>query len=605
MPPTTKCSIKKNNKLIQEISMERYYSSRLSNISEILSILIIIAGIVFLIGWALNIPILKSPGSIFSTIKSNVALCFVFIGISLWLMQTKRINQRNIRIAKILAIIVTFIGLLTLIEHLTGYNYGIDQILFTELPGAINTSSPNRMAFNAALSLVLVGSSILVLDKDIKIGWPLFQIIIIIEGLITFLAALGYAYQASDLYMVYNYTGIAIYATLIFGLIFFAIVFMRPDKGFIGLLQGESPGSVLGRKILPFVIAIPVILGWLNTFALNKGFYDIGLGNALLIFATVMVITTLLWRNIISINKTDLKRRKAEEAKQKLLEQIQLFAEELQNTNEELQVANEELQDTTEELQVTNEELQATTEELQASNEELQDTTEELQIANEELQQFAYAASHDLQEPLRTISSFTQLMQRRYAGQLDTDADEFMEYIVDGSKRMQQLINDLLEYTRVDTHVNEFKLVKLDNVIEDTLLNLKGSINENNAVITHDPLPTINADKGQLNQLFQNLISNAIKFQKPDEPPRIHISAKKEDDHYLFSVSDNGIGIEPQYTERVFVIFQRLHTRETYQGTGIGLSIVKRIVERHGGRIWVESEFGVGSTFYFTLKIIR
>jgi signal transduction histidine kinase len=602
MPPPQKCSIKKNNKLIQEISMERYYSSRLSNISEILSILIIIAGIVFLIGWALNIPILKSPGSIFSTIKSNVALCFVFIGISLWLMQTKRINQRNIRIAKILAIIVTFIGLLTLIEHLTGYNYGIDQILFTELPGAINTSSPNRMAFNAALSLVLVGSSILVLDKDIKIGWPLFQIIIIIEGLITFLAALGYAYQASDLYMVYNYTGIAIYATLIFGLIFFAIVFMRPDKGFIGLLQGESPGSVLGRKILPFVIAIPVILGWLNTFALNKGFYDIGLGNALLIFATVMVITTLLWRNIISINKTDLKRRKAEEAKQKLLEQIQLFAEELQNTNEELQVANEELQDTTEELQVTNEELQATTEELQASNEELQDTTEELQIANEELQQFAYAASHDLQEPLRTIASFTQLMQRRYAGQLDTDADEFMEYIVDGSKRMQQLINDLLEYTRVDTHVNEFKLVKLDNVIEDTLLNLKGSINENNAVITHDPLPTINADKGQLNQLFQNLISNAIKFQKPDEPPRIHISAKKEDDHYLFSVSDNGIGIEPQYTERVFVIFQRLHTRETYQGTGIGLSIVKRIVERHGGRIWVESLLGVGSTFYFTLK---
>jgi len=172
--------------------MEKSYLSKLSNISEALSVIIIISGIVFLIGWAFNVPILKSPGSLFSTIKSNVALCFVFIGISLWLMQTKRINQRNINIAKILAAIVTIIGLLTLIEHLTGFNFGIDQILFKELPEALNTSSPNRMAFNASLGLVLIGSSILVLDENIKIGWPLFQIIIIIEGLITFLAALGY-----------------------------------------------------------------------------------------------------------------------------------------------------------------------------------------------------------------------------------------------------------------------------------------------------------------------------------------------------------------------------------------------------------------------------
>ncbi len=560
--------------------MEKSYLSRLSNISEALSIIIIISGIVFLIGWAFNVPILKSPGSLFSTIKSNIALCFVFIGISLWLMQTKRVNQRNIKIAKILAAIVTIIGLLTLIEHLTGFNLLIDQILFKELPEALNTSSPNRMAFNAALGLVLVGSSILVLDKNIKIGWPLFQIIIIIEGLITFLAALGYIYQASDLYMVYDYTGIAIYATLIFGLIFFAIVFIRPDKGFIGLLIGESPGSVFGRRILPVVITIPIILGWLNTLGQNEGFFDIGLGNALLVFATVMVITTLLWINIISINKTDLKRQKAEAEKQKLLEQTQQFAEE---------------------LEVSNEELQATTEELQVANEELQDTTEELQVANEELQQFAYVASHDLQEPLRTIASFTQLLERRYKGQLDSDADEFMDYIVDGSKRMQYLINDLLEYTRLETKEGEFELTQLEKVIDDALFNLKVSIDENNAEITHDPLPEIRADKNQLILLFQNLIGNAIKFKKPQFPPRIHISAEKEDKQYVFSVQDNGIGIEPQYAERIFNIFQRLHTRETYQGTGIGLSIAKRIIERHGGQIWVESSLGVGSTFYFTI----
>lgn len=562
--------------------MKESYLYRLSNISEFLSIILIIAGIVFLMGWLFNVPILKSPDALFSTIKSNAALCFVFIGISLWLLQNKRINQRNVKIAKILAVIVTVVGLLTLIEHLTGINFGIDQILFNEIPGALNTSSPNRMAFTVALNLVLVGSAILVIDKNIKIGWPLFQLIIIVEGLMTFLAGLGYLYGASNLYMVYNYTGMAIYAALILGLIFFAVVFMRPDKGFIGLLMDEGPGSVLGRAIMPVVITIPILFGLLYLLGLNKGFYDNGLGSALLVFSTVMVITTLLWISIISINKTDLKRQKAEEQRQNLLEKTQQFAEE---------------------LEVSNEELQATAEELQVSNEELQATTEELQAANEELQQFAHVASHDLQEPLRNIASFTQLLERRYRGKFDSDADEFMDHIVNGSKRMQILINDLLEYTRLETNEKKFKLINLEEVIEDTLFNLKVLINENNAEITHDMLPEIRGDKTQLTLLFQNLIGNAIKFKKTDETPKIYISAHEdeEDNEYVFSVSDNGIGIDPQYVERIFVIFQRLHTRREYSGTGIGLAICKKIVERHGGRIWVESELGKGSTFYFTI----
>ncbi|MGZ7107984.1 MAG: PAS domain S-box protein, partial [Methanobacterium sp.] len=245
-----------------------------------------------------------------------------------------------------------------------------------------------------------------------------------------------------------------------------------------------------------------------------------------------------------------------------------------------------------EELRKSHDELELKVEERTA---ELDVLIDELKRSNKELQQFAYVSSHDLQEPLRTIASFTQLLERRYKGQLDSDADEFMDYIVNAAKRMQTLINDLLQYSRVTTKGKEFQSVDVNEVLDTVLSNLKTSIDENNAEITVDNLPTLMADDSQLIQLFQNLIGNAIKFKKVDEPPKIHISARKDEDKndYIFTVADNGIGMEPQYAERIFVIFQRLHTMDVYKGTGIGLSVAKKIVERHGGHIWVESEFGV------------
>lgn len=233
----------------------------------------------------------------------------------------------------------------------------------------------------------------------------------------------------------------------------------------------------------------------------------------------------------------------------------------------------------------------------------LEETIGELKRSNDELQRFAYVASHDLQEPLRTIASFTQLLERRYEGKLDSDADEFIEYVVEAAQRMQQMINDLLDYSRIMAKRKEFEEVSSENVLIGVIRSLKTIADENNAVITHEKLPTVIADSSQLRRVFQNLIVNAIKFQKPDEPPRIHISCQKDEKRkeYIFSVSDNGIGIEEQYFDRIFTIFQRLHTRDNYQGTGIGLSIVERIIEKHGGRVWIESEPGVGSTFYFTI----
>ena len=237
---------------------------------------------------------------------------------------------------------------------------------------------------------------------------------------------------------------------------------------------------------------------------------------------------------------------------------------------------------------------------LDQTQHELEKTVAELKRSNAELEQFAYVASHDLQEPLRMVASYTQLLAKRYKGQLDADADEFIGYAVDGASRMQRLIQDLLAYSRVATLGHGLEPVDCKVLFEAVLKNLRLAIDESRAVVTHEILPTVMADGRQLAQVFQNLIGNAIKF-RGEEPPHLQVSAKRLTDEWQFSVRDNGIGIDPQYAGRIFVVFQRLHNIAEYPGTGMGLAICKKIIERHGGRIWVESQLGKGATFYFTL----
>ena len=224
----------------------------------------------------------------------------------------------------------------------------------------------------------------------------------------------------------------------------------------------------------------------------------------------------------------------------------------------------------------------------------------ELERSNKELEQFAYVASHDLQEPLRMVSSYTQLLARRYEGQLDEKAQTYIEYAVDGAVRMQRLINDLLAYSRITTRGEPAQAVDAHALLGEVLRNLTALTDESHALVSAAELPIVHADPTQLSQLLQNLISNAIKFRRAD-PPYVHLSAQDLGAEWRFAVQDNGIGIEAKYAERIFIIFQRLHTRQEYPGTGIGLAVCKRIVERHGGKIWFESEPGQGTTFYFTL----
>lgn len=246
--------------------------------------------------------------------------------------------------------------------------------------------------------------------------------------------------------------------------------------------------------------------------------------------------------------------------------------------------------------------LELSSKELNEKNHQIEAQKLELERSNTELEHFAYIASHDLQEPLRTVQSYLQLIKRRYGSKLDQDAEEFMAFAVEGATRMRQLIEDLLTYARVASRAKPLEVTAVGDVVDEVVKSLEVRLKEKDAVIEKDDLPTVMADRRQLGQLLQNLIANAVKFQQKGSTPRVRIAAEKKGDEWIVSVKDNGIGIKPEYQEKIFVLFQRLHSREEYDGTGVGLAVCKKIVERHGGRIWVKSQLGEGATFFFTLK---
>ncbi|MTK63571.1 MAG: PAS domain S-box protein, partial [Methanobacterium sp.] len=281
---------------------------------------------------------------------------------------------------------------------------------------------------------------------------------------------------------------------------------------------------------------------------------------------------------LIGVNVDITALKKYESEQQILLENEKELTRKLHSSNQKLEKVNEEL--------IHHQLMQSK-------------LIRKLEISNKELEQFAYVASHDLQEPLRMVTSFTQLLAMKYKDKLDSDADDYIEFIVEGSHRMKDLIDDLLVYSRINKEKTEHQFSDINQILDKVLLGMKNTIVEENAIITHDKLPTVRCDSLQLGQVFQNLISNSIKFHKTT--PRIHISAEETDDEWIFGVNDEGIGIDPKHQEQIFDVFKRLHTRNEYPGTGIGLSICKRVVESQNGNIWVESKPGLGSSFYFTL----
>lgn len=323
-----------------------------------------------------------------------------------------------------------------------------------------------------------------------------------------------------------------------------------------------------------------------------------------------MLFLTFLITSIIVGQLSARAKRRAEDSEIRKNEIARLYADLQQENNERksaeiaLRKSQEELemrvQQRTSELKNSNQQLESEVIERKRAEAVLEERSQDLARSNAELERFAYVASHDLQEPLRMIGSYLQLIASRYQDKLDADANQFIEFAVDGAKRMRMLISDLLNYSRIGTCAEPFAPVDCAAVLKTVLHSLQVKIQESAAQISYDPLPSVIGDATQLAQLFQNLIDNAIKFQR-GQAPAIHIGVEEKNGYWQFSVQDNGIGIDPQYFDRLFILFQRLHGRAAYPGTGMGLAICKKIIERHGGTIWIKSQAGSGSTFFFTI----
>jgi len=660
----------------------------LRSLSGISGILVILIGFIILMGWLANIPILTTPNIDYEPTSLPTSLCFVLTGIAIILLQKENCSPQYKRIAQILSLVVLLIGLFTLLDYTFNFFTGISLVGI-----GFENLKIFRMSIIAALSFILTGAAILLIDnRNFRCNYS--QYFMLIVFFMMYLILLGFIYQ-TEIYTIDNDVHPAIYGVITFILITLGILSLRPDRGIVELLTSKRLGGSFGYKILLAIVIIPIIVGGLRLLGELLGLYGLRFGAALMTFTVTAILFLITMLSTISIDNIDVKRRKAENELKKahdhLEEQVKERTAELKRAYKSLEASENQFRTLTEnsidiiirfgtdlKIQYSNRDsktlglsekdligksvnelgISKDVEKLWNSNlqkalktgdiqsfeynlpeneemrifssyvipeicngkvrsliavsrnitkrkkveEQLKQTIRELERSNEELQSFAYITSHDLQEPLRTMGSYAGLLKRRYKGKFDQDADDFLDFMVDSAKRMKDMIQGLLDYSRVGTQGGKFRKFSSEEALSTALSNLHSSIEECQAEVTHDNLPEIFADRDQITRVFQNLIGNALKFRREEITPKIHISAKKEGNEYIFSVSDNGIGIEEQYTERIFEVFKRLHAIGEYQGAGIGLAIVKRIIDCHGGHIWVESEPGNGSTFYFTIQ---
>ncbi len=773
-------------------------------------------GSLVLTGWLLDIEILKSvlPGA--TPMRPLSAVCFILAGLALGRQSNafRRLAGApwSRRAAQGCAAFTALAGLATLGEVLLGVSFGLDEVLFPQALAAAQLLHPGRMSPATAVAFLLLGTSLLLLGADAVRGSRYVQPLALTVILAGAFFLLGYCFGVEAFYDVARPLPMALHTAVLLVALGMGVLAARPESGLMATFTSEYGGGAMARRILPVVLTLPFVTGWLRLLGDRSGWYGAGFGVALFATCNIGIFTTLIWWSARSLNRTDAGYRETERRlrfSQAQLETAQELAKtgswdlDLQtgrlnwsremyrllgrdpalppasyeefiewvhpddrgriaanyalllrrlpvepldfrtnpahgpvryigaryelrangaghprwaggtNTDitaqkrveETLQAALREVNELKGALaehaivtitdpqgkityaddmfcrisQYSREELlgrdhrlvnsgyhpkefirelwttiaqgrvwhgqiknraknrsyywvdttivpmldergqprqyvgiQSDITEQKVAEEGLLRRTEQLLRSNAALEQFAYAASHDLQEPLRGVSGCVQLLRKRYAGQLDARADEFIAHAVSNVEQMQALINGLLDYAHVDRGFNAPAPADCAEVFRQVRENLSVAIQESGAQVTCAGLPTVYGDRTQLGQLLQNLIGNALKFRGA-APPQIHVSAERLGNErgeqraagWQFAIRDNGIGIDPKYIDRIFGVFQRLHTRTQYPGTGIGLAICKRVVERHGGKIWLESELGRGSTFYFTITNLR
>lgn len=508
---------------------------------------------VVLVGWALDIGILKSVVPGFVTMKVNTAVAFLFAGAAL------RAAARDNRAAemRILAAAVAVIGVLSLCEYAFGWDLRLDQMLFRdrEDPQA-GPYIPGRMAPASGVLFLMTSGALLLLDSGLG-SWPSqFLSIIVLGG--SLFPLVGYLYGIGSMYKTGPYSSVALQTAVCFALTGAGLMLSRPDRGLMRVLASDTTGGVLGRRLLPAAFFVPLALGWILLEGQKAGFYDSGLRLVLFALWNVVILTVVIVWTAKSLFDVD-NLRKAAEAKIRLL-------------NDDLE-------------------------------KRVHERTTQLESANKELEAFSYSVSHDLRAPLRAIDGFSRIVMDDYAASLPEDGQSLLHDVCANTRRMGELIDDLLSFSKLGRQPLKRGRVAVDRLVKECLADLNPNHNGRRIELCIGELADCEGDVSLLRQVWINLLSNAIKYTGKCAQAVIEVGCRhgKPPDGPVYFVKDNGVGFDMRYAERLFGVFQRLHRSEDYEGTGVGLAIVARVVGRHGGRIWAESEPGKGTTFSFTV----
>lgn len=644
---------------------------KLKFLSGIFATTSILLGMLVIMGWVYDFYFPQKIESSYFLLKINTAVSFIILGIAILILNEKETPSFSAKvILSAICFLVLATSILTLCQYTFKWNLSLDHLLLKDPVRDKNDS----IQMSAIISVNLSFSAIAIFIRAFRpANYRAIQSIIFFVFITSLLAFGAKLYATRYYYGLSYYIKMPVLTSLSFICIALGLLCAQKQKGIMSFFTSKTIGGTVARRLIPMVIILPLVLGWLRIKGEEFGLYGPHFGTAIFSVSVITVLIIVILWNVKRLIQTDKQRIVVENSLKQSDERLRIIfdqapyamivmdeagiitrwnqrAEEIFGwTDEEvlgkvlhkliiperyramhvkgierfMESGKGPLLNKSVELSALKKDgiefpvdfrisfirqndqyifiafLNDITEQKKAAL-ELNKKSEDLRIANKELEQFAYVASHDLQEPLRTISNFVGLIEKKYKHKIDTNANEYIRFIVKATIKMRNLIKDLLDLSRIGRNV-VFKPIDCTELIKEVLSEMEISILESHAKIRFGPLPIILGNLLEIKLLFQNLISNAIKFRKKNEVAEITITVEEKENEFLFAIKDNGIGIEEQYKEKIFIIFQRLHNSEEYPGTGIGLATCKKIVIRHKGNIWVESEPGRGSTFYFTI----
>lgn len=560
--------------MITELNFQLH--KKLISAATFISVVVILIGFLVLTGWQFNVGFLKQPIPNRVAMNPLTALLFICTGITILLNIFFKTSKTKYFFRYFLIFFILFSGCIKIYCLISGYNIPIDTTMYHSKLGLDSIGTmPNKMAPNTAFNFILTGLALFFLNEKAFRNQVVSHIISVAVFFVGFLSFLGYVYSLGSLYGIMDYIPMAIHTAITFILVSVAILFVRPDKGIMRILTGRHSGSTSARLMIPIVIIAPSILGYLRLLGENNGFYSKEIGVAIMVLSIIISLLLLILYNTNALNKTDKLKTEAEE-------KIRTINHRLEHIIEER----------TKELAELNRDLEK----------KVLERTAQLELVNKELESFSYSVSHDLRAPLRAINGYSKMIEEDYGRLLDEEGKRLLVTVQSSAHRMAMLIDDLLAFSKIGKKEVAKNEIDIKAFVESVVNDINKSIDHHAEIIINTSGRVI-GDQALLTQVLFNLISNGVKYSAKKEKPEIRITSEIKNDEVVFCISDNGAGFDMKYAPKLFGVFQRLHAISEFEGTGVGLAIVKRIIEKHNGRIWAEAKIDEGATFYFTLPL--